>query len=836
MSAVDSGKKKRVLLAAEESPSRYRLLTQLHKASLEVDLAANGAIALKKASELNFDAIVIDSALPDIKGEEVIQQARKHKRVAEKPIFLCTTASAVDGLNKRAAKLGITQAFDKEAAPEITVAEMVTHIGYTNVRPVASRGAGATQPRKGNVPDMPEDLKNFEFFKPPAQPNQPNQKSNDTVPVHLMASDSNSDAPSNDAAKTKYWQAKVQELGVENMKLQERLTNLQRERDHLAVLMQTEGGEQLQRAKAAAEAAELAREAEAGRVEKLESELSQLRLLHERLNSKVAEETRVSAETKRHNEFLEQQIAKHNSEIARVRSEYENRAAEVTSTEADLTRQLAQAKATAENAEAACKQEGEKAARFQAELARLLQARAELNGKFTETQRHNETLVKDLERLKAEHAVSEAQLRQQVEAAKAAAQSAQAAFNEETNIFSRSQEKVNALQRERDELNARLAGEQQTVTSLKRLNDRLEEQLRDSVAQVTRLKSELELRATERSARENELVKQLAAAKTASEQAEASAKEATARAARLESELAPLRHVRTELSDKLAAEQRAAAEARQHAQEQQRAWAEAVRELERVKRELQQHKTEMASGIREELQVAQSAVAQAKEELAVVRRTKDDLASRIAGAEETADCAQNAYKREMARADRLEKELISLRKVRTQLTERLKDEESEAERSKLRVKELEERVSRSVTDLDRARSELDKQMVRRQRLGETGAALPAELAAMDKRVRDSVNALERATTDLEKERRKIESAASQSRIGSAEIARVGKAYLNSYRSQLRGPADSLISSIRRLVSLSLDQDQRKLAEAALEHAVVLQTKLSQEPVLSPDLK
>ena len=51
MSAVDSGKKKRVLLVAEESPARYRLLTQLHKASFEVDLAANGAIGLKKARD-----------------------------------------------------------------------------------------------------------------------------------------------------------------------------------------------------------------------------------------------------------------------------------------------------------------------------------------------------------------------------------------------------------------------------------------------------------------------------------------------------------------------------------------------------------------------------------------------------------------------------------------------------------------------------------------------------------------------------------------------------------------------------------------------------------------
>jgi len=241
----------------------------------------------------------------------------------------------------------------------------------------------------------------------------------------------------------------------------------------------------------------------------------------------------------------------------------------------------------------------------------------------------------------------------------------------------------------------------------------------------------------------------------------------------------------------LSIEQRAAAEAREHAQEHQRAWAEATRELERVKRDLQHHRTEMASGIREQLQAAESAAAQAREELAAVRRAKDDFASRIAAAEETADCAQNAYKREISRAERLEKELIALRKAKNELTERLRDEQSEAAKSK----------------------------------GQ---------AAMDRRVRESVNALGRATADLEKERRRLEQLASQSRLGAADLARVGKAYLQSFRTQLRTPADHLIVSIRRLVSLSLDQDQRKLAEAALEHAVVLHTKLAQEPVM-PDV-
>jgi len=46
---------------------------------------------------------------------------------------------------------------------------------------------------------------------------------------------------------------RADEAAVENMRLQEKTATLQRERDHLAVLLKSEGGEQLQRARAAAE-------------------------------------------------------------------------------------------------------------------------------------------------------------------------------------------------------------------------------------------------------------------------------------------------------------------------------------------------------------------------------------------------------------------------------------------------------------------------------------------------------------------------------------------------------------------------------------------------------
>ncbi len=813
MSALEqSGKKKRVLLAAAESTLRFKLLTHLNKAGFEVELASNAPIALKKLTEGDVDVLALDTGLPEMKGDDLIQQARQLGGLNPKPIFVYVSNGSADSWKRRAAKLGIVAAFDKETSPEFFVSEVVSHLGYTNVRPIATKGPERTTPqRKVVVPELPPDIKGCEIAWQKPKSSAPGAKAATPRQEPVVPVGEDEPPVENEPARTKYWQAKVKEVGVENMRLQEKLLNLTRERDHLAGLMRTEGGEQLQRARLAAEAAEAARQTEAARAEKFEAELAQLRLQHEKSASKISEEARFAAESKRHNEFLEQQIAKNNAEITRLRAELENRVAENGAAENDLQKQLVDAKATAQAAEATARQEAEKANRFQAELARLLQSRAELNGKFSETQLQNEKLTKDLERLRAEHTASEAELRQQLEQARTAAQNAQNAISEETAIFSRSRDKLLALQHEHDDLRARFSAEQQTAASYKRQVEELEERLRDVMSQLTRVKTDLELRANERSVREGDLVKQLAAAKSAAERAEASQKEEAARVFRLETELNALRQSRTELSEKLHVEQRSR--------------TEAVRELERLKSEASQQKLELASGIREQLQASQAAAAKAREELQAVRRAKDELAGRVASAEETADCASNAYKREISRADKLEKELVSLRKARTQLTERLKDEQDEAEKFKRRVKDLAE-------SLERAKAELESEMSSRKRLRD-GGALPAELSAVDQRVRSSVTALSRATADLEKERKRLESV---SRRDPVDAARVGKAFINTYRKQLRPPADTLLQTIRRLVNVTVEHEQKRLAETALENAVILQTRLSEEPLVPSEVK
>ena len=98
---------------------------------------------------------------------------------------------------------------------------------------------------------------------------------------------------------------------------------------------------------------------------------------------------------------------------------------------------------------------------------------------------------------------------------------------------------------------------------------------------------------------------------------------------------------------------------------------------------------------------------------------------------------------------------------------------------------------------------------------------------LDLRVRDSVSALAKATADLEAERRRLESTALHSRLPSLDATRVGQAFVNSLRSQLRPSADNLMNSIRRLLESSLELDQQRIVETAFENAIVIQAALQE---------
>src|SRR5690242_16001206 len=124
-----AARKKRVLLVEDDARSRFILLNHLNKAGVEVELAANSALALKKLGEVLFDAIILDLVIHGMKGVDLIKEIRKRKGFADVPILVCTSAVRMKAWGRRGSKAGATRIYDKAATPvETIVAEVVADL------------------------------------------------------------------------------------------------------------------------------------------------------------------------------------------------------------------------------------------------------------------------------------------------------------------------------------------------------------------------------------------------------------------------------------------------------------------------------------------------------------------------------------------------------------------------------------------------------------------------------------------------------------------------------------------------------------------------------------
>lgn len=81
----------RVLLIDDEAPVRLFLKLSLEHAGYEVVEAASGAAGLDAADQKNPDAIILDLALPDISGLEVLKKIRGRSSV---PVIMLTVSNS----------------------------------------------------------------------------------------------------------------------------------------------------------------------------------------------------------------------------------------------------------------------------------------------------------------------------------------------------------------------------------------------------------------------------------------------------------------------------------------------------------------------------------------------------------------------------------------------------------------------------------------------------------------------------------------------------------------------------------------------------------------------
>jgi two-component system nitrogen regulation response regulator GlnG len=80
-------KKKRILVCDDEDSIRL-LLSEALEEWYDIDLAADGREALKKATNESFDLIIIDIKMPGVHGLEAIERIRQ--RDIKTPIIICS--------------------------------------------------------------------------------------------------------------------------------------------------------------------------------------------------------------------------------------------------------------------------------------------------------------------------------------------------------------------------------------------------------------------------------------------------------------------------------------------------------------------------------------------------------------------------------------------------------------------------------------------------------------------------------------------------------------------------------------------------------------------------
>lgn len=119
------------ILAVDDDQSLLNLLGEvLGRSGYQVDLAVDGATAMRMFREERPDLAIIDLAMPEIDGFQVIEQMRADKDGAQLPIIVLS-AHEDDDKRARASTLGVRAYLVKPMLPRDLVAQIEALLGET---------------------------------------------------------------------------------------------------------------------------------------------------------------------------------------------------------------------------------------------------------------------------------------------------------------------------------------------------------------------------------------------------------------------------------------------------------------------------------------------------------------------------------------------------------------------------------------------------------------------------------------------------------------------------------------------------------------------------------
>lgn len=580
--------------------------------------------------------------------------------------------------------------------------------------------------------------------------------------------------------------------------------------------------EQLASAKTAMEQARAALNEKSSVIDRLQRDSIKLREDKEAAAAQIASERELMAQAKKREEAAAIRIRDLTAELEKLKAERQDVSRGQHSVETKLQEQAVAAKAAVEQAESALAEKQTAVSRLERETANLREERQQLCDKFTaekqagtkakrrikelekqlrEIAKGFNTAKADLEKRAAGKGKATSALEAEIGTARESIAKAEQARDQQLARCKQLEEQLAEAAHARAEASARLKTAEGRVADFTQRIEQLEKRVRDSAAELARAKTAAEDQTTRRvrvesaegalAEKSEELVKELCHLK---ENEAAHAAEVNELERRVREGVASLARATSDLENERGERRRV----------EQRLTA-LTSKLEGLHGELRQH---LESERTTQDRVTQLEQAVREREQALIRMNSE--------------LRKQAADRELA-----EEQLKAVGDMSAQLRQYLSLFEESKKVFKKTQEQLESRLQASINAARENEARLQKEITERQRLEE---ALAAAQRNLHDQVEQTALDLARAQAELQVEqfeRKRVEGDAQQSRFASIDSTRVARNLMNNFRRQIRQPVDSVMQSSRRLLEFELPKEQKKVVEALLEHALLLQSNLEE---------
>ncbi len=113
------------VLVVEDNPVNQRMAVRmLEKMGCRVDVAANGAEALKKAAQSLYDLIFMDCQMPEMDGYEATAEIRRCEGHSKHTLIIAMTAHTMQGDREKCLQAGMDDFLPKPVKKE-TLSEIL---------------------------------------------------------------------------------------------------------------------------------------------------------------------------------------------------------------------------------------------------------------------------------------------------------------------------------------------------------------------------------------------------------------------------------------------------------------------------------------------------------------------------------------------------------------------------------------------------------------------------------------------------------------------------------------------------------------------------------------